>query len=123
MIYYLINYYNLNTRTTKISVCSIDLSAEPPLVTTMNDVGIIFAGNGFYTNQQCYHYIETPLALQPTIMSLNPDFGLTLENNVVTIIGNNLSDVTSINFGDVVITSFNIINNNTISVLVPLLQH
>lgn len=62
----------------------------------------------------------TPCSLTiPTISRINPPTGSIYGSNVVTIYGTNLKDVKYVYFNTIATTSIEIINNETMTVVVP----
>lgn len=81
----------------------------PPMSSTAT-VQVFLIGKKFISNALCYKYI-----LPMTITSIVPNEGPSSGNTTVTILGSNLSSAQNIQFGSSIISSFQIIDDNTIS--------
>ena len=70
--------------------------------------------NGTATKAEAYTYVTTP-----TINSVSPNSGPMAGGNEVTITGTNLTETTSVSFGDIAATLFTVTSPTTITAIAP----
>lgn len=85
----------------------------PPMSST-DTMQVFLIGKKFISNALCYKYV-LPMAISSIIPNEGPSSG----NTTITILGSNLSSAQNIQFGSSVISSFQIIDDNTISFVAP----
>ena len=91
------------------------ITATVPASATRGAVSVVVtAPGGSNAANSLYTYSQAP-----TVTSVNPSSGPPGGGNTVTIAGTGLTGATSVTFGGVAATSFNVVNDTTITAVVP----
>ena len=90
------------------------ISFTVPPMSSATTIQVFLIGKKFISNALCYKYV-LPMAITSIIPNEGPSSG----NIMITILGSNLSSAQNIQFGSSVISSFQIIDDNTISFVAP----
>jgi len=101
----------VNSDTSITAVSPADRSGTSP---DTIDVTVVSPGGTSFTNS----YDQFSTYLQPTITAVSPNSGPASGGYYVTVTGTNFVGTKSVNVGDVV-TAFQVLDNNTLSVYIP----